>query len=226
MLQSVFNLFFPKICAGCEAVLLEDEQVICTDCLHRLPLIEKQKFAEEYIKNHFYGRIDVAHAAGLLFYEKKGLSQHLIHQLKYFGDERISRFLGEWLSGYLLKTEWARTVDIIVPVPLHKRRQHKRGYNQVTGFGRALAKNLKCRYDEKILLKVFNSRTQVFKNRLGRTELKGAYFTMKNKEKLLNKHVLLIDDIITTGATLESCTKNILSGAPSKLSIATMAITV
>lgn len=226
MFQSVYNLFFPKVCAGCETVLLKEEDIICTACLHRLPSVDNQKIAEEYIKNHFYGRIEVAHAAGLLFYEKKGLSQRLIHQLKYFGDERISGFLGNWLSEYLISTDWAKSVDIIIPVPLHKRRKQQRGFNQVTGFGMTLAKKLDCVYAEDILIKVFDSRAQVFKSRFARSELKDAYFTLRHEERLLNKHVLLVDDIITTGTTLERCAQNLLQGKPSALSIATMAITV
>src|SRR5699024_9639622 len=198
----------------------------CTACLHHLPVIEKQQIAENLIKKRFYGRLSVHRAAGLLFYHKKGLSQHLIHQLKYHGDERISRFLGQWLTAKLKALHWAKTVDFVIPVPLHKKRKQKRGYNQVEGFGRAFAQQFKCQYADDVLIKTFNSRTQVFKNRFARTELKGGYFALKNRRKIKGKHILLADDIITTGSTLETCGRTLLKGAPSQLSLATMAITV
>src|SRR5690625_1295890 len=224
-MQELFDIFFPKICAACELTLLKNEEVICTECLHKLPVIPFQE-AEELVKAPFYGRIPVAHASALLYYRKKGLTQHLIHQLKYYGDERISGYLGTWLGSYLEEEKWTKTLDVIIPVPLHKNRKRKRGYNQVSGFGKNLAKLLQCNYAEDILIKVFNSRTQVFKDRFARTELKGAYFTLNNAEKIKDKHVLLIDDIITTGATMETCARILEKAKPHKISLAAMALTV
>lgn len=224
MLKALFNTFFPQVCAACQAVLVREEHIVCTDCLHNLPVIQSQENAEKLIKQYFYGRIPLVHAAGLLYFQKEGLSQKIIHQLKYHNDERISAFLGAWLAQKIKEQPWTKTVDLVVPVPLHKTRKQKRGYNQVTGFGKALAEKFDCVFDEQILIKVFNSRTQVFKNRFARTELEGAYFTLNNKDDLYKKHVLLVDDIITTGTTLETCAKNLMKGKPGKISIATMAV--
>ncbi len=224
--RAFLDTFFSENCAGCGAVLGHREQVLCTSCLHRLPLISKQLYAEYLITQALYGRVPIAHAASLMFYHKKGISQHILHQLKYRGDERVSGFLGKWLGSYLQSKTWATSIDVVIPVPLHKKRLRKRGYNQVTGFGKALAKRLQAVYREDILIKTFNSRTQVFKNRWARTELKTAFFALQNPSYLWQKHVLLVDDIITTGTTLETCSNCLLRGIPSKISIATMAITV
>ncbi len=226
MIGTVLNTFFPRVCAGCGNSLQKSERVICVHCLHQLPLIEKQETAEELIKNHFYGRLLIEHATSLLYYQKKGLCQRIIHQLKYHKDERISKFLGEWLAGRIEKLSWPRHIDMIIPVPLHKKRKRKRGYNQVSGFGRALAASMNGTYAENILVKTFNSRTQVFKNRFSRTELKTAFFALKKPKAIHNRHLLLVDDIVTTGATLEACIRSLLKGKPAKISIATMAITV
>lgn len=226
MLKRILGTFFPRVCGACGVVLSTHERVICTECLHHLPFIEKQDIAENLIKKKFYGRLAIHRAAGLLFYHKKGLSQHLMHQLKYYGDERISRFLGQWLSGKLENRAWMKDIDLVVPVPLHKKRKRKRGYNQVEGFARAFVQRFNCEYGQHILTKTFNSSTQVFKNRWARTELKGGYFALKHKERIRGKHILLVDDIITTGSTLETCGRNLLKGEPAKLSLATMAITV
>lgn len=224
-MRQVFDVFFPEICAACELTLVRNEIVVCTHCLHRLPIIP-QEDAEDLVKDYFYGRIPVSQAAALLYFHKKGLTQHLIHRLKYRGDERISAFLGNWLGGYLADLKWAKKIDFIIPVPLHKNRKRKRGFNQVSGFGRSLAQLFESEYAEDILIKAFNSRTQVFKDRFARTELKGANFKLKNPKRIKKKHVLLVDDIITTGATMETCAKILLKANPAKISLASMAITV
>lgn len=226
MFRPLFNIFFPRICATCSEVLLKNEQVLCAKCLHHLPIIQNQAYAAERMKTHFYGRIAVEHSASLMFYHKKGLSQRLIHQLKYHGDERISAFLGKWLAANMTSMTWPKTVEIIIPVPLHKKRKRKRGFNQVAGFGRALADAFKSQYKENMLIKTFDSHTQVFKNRFSRGDLKTAFFALKNPKGIKNKHILLVDDLITTGSTLETCSRVLLKGDPSKISIATMAITI
>lgn len=224
-MRAVFDAFFPDVCAACDLVLLKNEEVICTNCLYNLPLIDLKE-SEELMKSHFYGRIPVEHAASLLFYQKKGLTQHLIHKLKYRGEERISAFLGIWLGNYLKELEWANEIEVVIPVPLHKNRRRKRGYNQVTGFASHLAELINAEFSEDILIKVFNSRTQVFKDRFARTELKGAYFALRNEEQIRGKHILLVDDIITTGATLETCVNVLMQANPAKISLATMAFVV
>lgn len=225
-MKPILEIFFPKICAACEKVLPENEEVVCTVCLHKLPLIPNQEDAEELIKKQLYGRLLIEHAASLMFYQKGGLSQHLIQQLKYRGMEQVSGFLGNWLGSLLKDLSWAKSVDYVVPVPLHKNRRRKRGYNQVTGFAQQLAYHLNCSFSETHLIKIFNSRTQVFKDRLARSELKGAYFTLVNANDFANKHILLVDDLITTGTTLETCVRILQKARPTKISLATMAITV
>lgn len=226
MVNEAFNIFFPQTCAACDQVLPTRANVVCADCLHNLPLIEPPEFTEGLIKNQFYGRVPVDHAASLMAFHKKGLSQHLIHRLKYKGDERISAFLGEWLAAKLSEFEWPKTIDVVIPVPLHKNRKRKRGFNQVEGFGRALAKHFDLLYCDDVLIKISDTRTQVYKNRLARTELKGSYFTLKHSEKIRDKHIWLVDDIVTTGATLETCAQSLLKAKPSKISLATMAVTI
>lgn len=224
-MRAVLDTFFPKVCATCEIVLLKTEEVVCTECLYKLPVIPQAE-AEEMVKEHFYGRVEIAHAASLLYYQKKSLTQHLIHRLKYRGDERVSGFLGEWLGNFIKEEKWTENIDLVIPVPLHRNRLRKRGYNQVTNFAKSLAKLIEAKFSENILIKSFDSRTQVFKDRFARTELKGAYFTIKNPEKISGKRILLVDDIITTGSTMETCVKTLSEGNPSEISLATMALTV
>jgi ComF family protein len=148
-----------------------------------------------------------------------------MHNLKYRGHEDVGLFLGEWLGAELAQIDAYKTVDVVIPVPLHKAKQRKRGYNQVSKFGKAIATALATEYREDLLLKVSNTQTQVFKNRLTRWSDANAVFDIINPEELNNKHILLVDDIITTGATIEKCAEVLNKAKNIKLSVATMAIT-
>ncbi|MGB0789277.1 MAG: ComF family protein, partial [Marinirhabdus sp.] len=173
--------------------------------------------------NIFYGRFPIEHATALFRFQKKGISQKLLHQLKYRKQEKISGYLGEWLGEEIAGTPYFKNVDMVVPVPLHKQRQRKRGYNQVAGFGKAIAQKLGVPYRDDLLLKVIKSKSQVFKQRFTRFE-GNAVFTVTNPGALERKHILLVDDIVTTGATLEKCAEKLLHGTGAKLSACTMAM--
>src|SRR5699024_6180370 len=110
---ALLNTFFPRVCVTCDEVLLPEEEVLCLPCLHRLPLINRQSYAEDLMKAHFYGRVKIAHAAALFLFQKKGIGQRLLHQLKYRGRAEISTFLGIWMGEVLKPLSWAREVDLI-----------------------------------------------------------------------------------------------------------------
>ena len=171
-----------------------------------------------------YGRVELQNATALLHFSKKGLVQELLHNLKYRGHEQIGKFLGDWLGGELQSIEVYKNIGVIVPVPLHKNKRRERGYNQVTKFGEAIAKALNTEYDEGVLIKVKHSKTQVFKDRITRFDDANTRFALGNTDGLSGKHILLVDDIITTGATIEACV-TLLERIPDvKISVATMAI--
>jgi ComF family protein len=219
----MLNLLFPKVCAGCKELLPTGEKVICTDCRHSLPLASYHKNGSEILKNKFYGRISIAEATALLQFQKKGITQELLHNLKYRGQQEISAFFGKWLGAELAEIDSYMQVDMVIPVPLHKQKLKKRGYNQVEGFGKELAKALEVPYRDDVLIKVSKSGSQVFKTRILRFEAE-EIFTIQNKEAINNKHILLVDDIITTGATLEKCSLQLLKAENVTISIATIAI--
>jgi ComF family protein len=150
--------------------------------------------------------------------------QELIHSLKYRGQEAIGAVLGEWYAEELKNHHLLQTVDIIIPVPLHPKKLRERGYNQVTEFGNALSKSLEIPVKTMILFRQVYSKTQSQKNRLGRTEGIDAVFDVSFSESDHNQHFLLIDDVITTGATLEVCAKALLKIPGTKISIVCMAM--
>jgi ComF family protein len=175
--------------------------------------------------NVFYGRVKLEHATALMHFSKKGIVQQLMHNLKYRGHQEVGLFMGKWL-GEELKTIGAyQQIDVVVPVPLHSSKLRQRGYNQVTKFGEELAKALEIEFNSKVLQKTMATKTQVFKDRLLRTSGNSATFNLSENQTLKGKHILLVDDIITTGATIESCVNALLTIEGVKISVAAMAIT-
>ncbi len=225
MFQSVLNLFFPKACAGCNSILLSDEKVICTSCRHEIPLTNHHKTINNEAFNKFYGRIDLEFAAAMLYFHKKGIVQEMIHKLKYKGHQEIGELIGNWYSDELKSNKEIKTIDYIIPVPLHKKRLKERGYNQVTTFGKALSTNLNIPFNDTILVRNVYSKTQTKKTFLGRSDVVESVFGVNFDESLHNKHFLLIDDVITTGATLEACSREMLKIPGAKVSIVCMAMT-
>lgn len=224
MFESIINLFFPKVCSGCSSFLLSNENVICTVCRHEIPLTNHHLNPENDAFKKFYGRIPVVHTSALFYFHKKGIVQELIHNLKYKGHEEIGTILGEWYAEDLKTIDLLQSIDEIIPVPLHRRKLKERGYNQVTAFGTALSSSLNIDYNDTILVRNVYSKTQSKKNLLGRTEGIESTFDVSFTEKNHNKHFLLIDDVITTGATLEACSRALLKIPGSKISIVCMAM--
>lgn len=224
MFKSLINLFYPKVCGGCESFLLKNEIVICANCRHEIPLTNHHKNPNNEIVKRFYGKIDLDFGAALFYFHKKGIVQNMIHKLKYKGHEEIGEIIGYWYAEELKDIPELKTIDFIIPVPLHKKRLKERGYNQVTTFGKTLSKKLNIPYNEDLLVRKINSKTQTKKTLLNRTEIVYEVFDINNNNIQNGIHYLLIDDVITTGSTLEACAKKLLQIPNSKVSILCMAM--
>ncbi|WP_439128998.1 ComF family protein [Polaribacter sp.] len=225
ILNDFLNLFYPKICANCNTQLLQNEIVICTICRHDLPLTNFSSFTDNKVAKIFYGRITVEKAYALLIFRKKSITKKLIHDLKYKGNEEIGVFFGNWLGVFLAENNQFPDVDVIVPVPIHYKRKKERGYNQVTKFGEKLSHHLKKPFVEDILVRKNATKTQTFKSRFERFNNQATQFLLSDKTFFKNKHVLIIDDVITTGATLEACALELFKTENIKISILTIAYT-
>ena len=219
----MLNLFFPKLCNGCNSKLLQSEFILCTNCRHQLPIACHHRNNDQAMRNIFYGRIPVKEATALLYFSKMGIVQQLLHNLKYRRQEEISIFLGQWLGAELAETEQFQSVDLVIPVPLHKSKKRNRGYNQVTGFGKEIANAIKVPYRDDILLKVRRGKSQAFSKRLRRFDREQP-FELVDNSSIKDCHILLVDDIITTGSTIEQCASILLEEESVSLSVATMAI--
>ncbi|GAA3752352.1 MULTISPECIES: ComF family protein [Flavobacterium] len=172
----------------------------------------------------FYGKIDIQFAAAFLYFNKKGIVQELIHNLKYKGHQEIGSVLGSWYSEDLKEIRFEVPFDAIIPVPLHKRKFKERGYNQVTTFGKEIALGLDIPFEENILIRKLYTKTQSKKNLLGRSENIGNIFDVKFDETHHHKHFLIVDDVFTTGATIEACARALLKIPGAKISMICMAM--
>ena len=205
ILKDVTNILLPISCFGCNARLYRGEVILCTSCRHQLPLTEYNFNVENAVDRIFYGRINIKKANSFLFFTDLGIVKNLIHYLKYKNQEEIGQFLGDW-HGQILKEEGHLSeIDYVIPVPLHRKKMRSRGYNQVALFAKQIAFHINADYVDDVLIKTANTKTQTKKSRLGRWYENRSLYEIKNSHLLENKNVLLVDDVITTGATMEIC---------------------
>jgi ComF family protein len=193
--------------------------------MHHLPLTHHNNLKEHEMHRAFYGIVPFEFGASLLYFRKKGIAQQLMHNLKYKNQQEIGTFLGDIFSKNVLDLPIFNDIDVIIPVPLHKKRLHERGYNQVTTFCEALEKNLAIPIIDSVLVKSINLKSQIQKSKENRLETNKNVFSIENAHKIEGKHILLVDDIFTTGATIEACAKEILKIKNTRISIVTMAYT-
>ena len=224
MFKSVVNIFFPKVCYACLGTLNDNEDAICVDCRHDLPVTNFHLDDSDAVKKVLYGRCKIEHGTALFRFEKKSLVQQLIHGLKYRGYQNIGFVLGNWLGGELQELEAYRDVDVVIPVPLHKKKLRSRGFNQVEKFGQQIAEALNAEYLDQVLVKISNNKSQTTKGRIARLINSDELFALEHSELIESKHILIVDDLITTGATLEACILILNQAKNIKISIATMAI--
>ena len=198
------------VCFGCNAQLSRGESILCTVCRHEVPLTDHNYSDENATDRLFYGRIPIKKAASFIFFSKNGIVKNLLHWLKYKKQEQIGEFLGDWCGSFLGREQMLKTVDVVVPVPLHRKKQRKRGYNQVAMFAQKVAASIDAEYRDDILLRTINTKTQTKKDRELRWKNTKEAFQLNPDAKTGFRHVLLVDDVITTGATVESCARTLL----------------
>lgn len=225
MLKSLLNLFFPKLCNGCNTLLLNNETVICVKCRHELPFTYHHQIENNEIMQKFYGILPIEQATAMLYFHSKGIAQELIHNLKYRKQQEIGTILGNIYAHELIESNKISKVDYIVPTPIHKKRLQERGYNQVATFCEALSKELQIPIENELLFRTKHTKTQTKKSKAKRAELLSNNFDVKAKNHHIGKHYLLIDDVITSGATIEACAKKLLEIPDSKVSLLAIAYT-
>lgn len=222
MLKKLINLFFPVVCESCQNLLLENEKLICITCRHNIPITNHLSIPRNEAFKKFDGKIPIEHASAMMYYHKKGIGQQLIHRLKYKNRPEIGTLLGEWYAQDLTKASVIENVDYIIPVPLHKKRLKERGYNQIETFCIALSNELQIPVNNNLLVRKDYTITQSKKGLTDRNKVTKNNFECKTDEHFKNKHFLLVDDVLTTGATLEACSRALLNLPGTKISIVTI----
>ena len=224
-LKDLISVFYPENCLCCNEPISGNSLGICISCRHDLPFTNYSSLANNKVEKSFYGRIPIEEATSLLHFFKKGPTQELMHNLKYRNKQEIGTMLGVWMAQSIKNSNRFKEVDAIVPVPLHKKRLRQRGYNQLTKFGEALSKELNLPYSPGNLIRIASTKTQTRKFRVERWTNVNTKFHVKDPTVFENKHILLIDDIVTTGATVEACYNAFHTVKNFKLSLATMSYT-
>jgi len=225
MLSDLVSLVFPPACAGCNSVLNQGEGEICTSCLHGMPFSDFHLKEDNPVARLFWGRAEVKKATAFYLYGTESKVQKLIHGLKYQGKKEIARVIGQHFAAQLRDTNWQIGLDAIIPVPLHIGKLKQRGYNQSLYFAEGLAEVLNIPLIDNCLMKVGDSDTQTGRSRYRRWKSVETKFIVQRPELLRGKNILLADDVITTGSTLEACTRELLKVSKTTVSIAAIAYT-
>jgi len=230
LVKSIINdfshLFFPHVCAGCGTGNISHQSPVCMHCINQLPLTNFHLYTDNPVEKYFWGRIPVSCAASLCHFTDGSLIQHLLHQLKYKSNKDVGYFLGRMMGNSLNAAGRFRDIDVLIPLPLFASRQKKRGYNQSEVLCSGMADILKLPVINDAVMRLTATETQTHKNRIERWMNMEGKFELTKPAAVTGKHVLLVDDVITTGATLEACGQEILKAPGVKLSIAALAYTV
>lgn len=222
-LQDFVNLLFPSICEACGASLYKNETIICTRCLFHLPKTNFHTYAENPVEALFWGRIEIQLATAFFFFAKESRLQNLIHKLKYEGKKEIGYELGMYLGGILKNSDFD-LVDLVVPIPLHYKKEKKRGYNQSEYIASGISRTMNKHMMPKVVERPFPSLSQTRKSRYERWKNVEKVFMVKDPVALEGKHVLLVDDVLTTGATIEACAAKILEVPGTRVSVAVLGV--
>lgn len=223
LFKSLTELLFPELCCGCSCALNRHEKNICLSCLYTLPFTDQHTYADNKTARKFWGRIPFHHAMALLHFRKGNKVQNLIHHLKYKGKKKLGIQLGMLLGNQLKNAAFCREIDLIIPVPLHKKKERLRGYNQSLCIAEGLSAILNIPIARKCLIRTKATTSQTNKNRYKRYQNMKSVFRVIQPQLLSGKHILLIDDVITTGATIEACALELQLHQIQNLSIAAVA---
>ena len=220
--RSIERLLFPTICESCFEALNEKEDIICISCLSKLPRTNYHRLEDNPVARKLLGRIPIHKASAFLYFKKGNLAQTLLHKLKYEGRRDLGEYLGS-LFGRDLMVEGFCSPDLIIPLPLHPAREKQRGYNQSKPICVGLSKYLGAPVDLTSVIRTEANTTQTNKGRFERWLNVEHIFRVTDATVLKGKNILLVDDVITTGATLEACGRAILDAGAKQLNIATLA---
>lgn len=222
-IRGLERLVFPELCASCSHSLFQNEQAICNQCIRQLPLSFYHQNEQNPVMKSFWGRLPLAFASSHFIFRKGTVIQELLHAIKYGNRPDAAVVAGKLMGHDLLNHPWFNEVDVLMPIPLHPAKEKKRGYNQSEELCKGIAHVTQKQLLNRQLIRTENTETQTKKGRFQRWENVEYVFALAAPDELKNKHVLLVDDVITTGATIEACAQVILKVENVKLSVLSLA---
>jgi len=220
--QDLRSLFFPELCLVCSTSLIQDDHFVCAKCISALPKTHFHLDDENQAAKVFWGRVNLKNVTSAYYFRKNSPVQTIVHELKYRGKKELGHYFGQILAHDLKKSENWNNFDFVVPVPLHKRRLLKRGYNQSEWLSKGIAEVLEKPLKTDILVRDKYNLTQTKKDKAQRWENVEGIFSVEKGVDLSNKNILLVDDIVTTGSTIESCVNALNKAGCTSISLATL----
>lgn len=220
--QDLVHLLFPSICVGCEVSLFSHEELLCTECLYHLPFTDFHLDMDNATARQLWGKLDVQFAISMLYLSKSSRVEKILYNLKYGSQPEVGYYLGKMYARKLSQVPDMEQVDLILPVPLHRSKLRKRGYNQSSYLAKGLAEGLEKEWSDTLLLRSKATVSQTKKNRSDRYDNVENIFYIRDQGMVKDKHILIVDDVLTTGATISSL-GNVLIDAGAKVSVATIA---
>jgi ComF family protein len=211
-LKGFLDLFYPETCVACGKALYINEQVLCLECLIDLPRTKFHHIPDNEVARIFWGRINIANATSFMYFNRDSRYRRIIHELKYNGKQKAGIEMGRLFGIELRESLFARA-DLLHPVPLHPSKLRKRGYNQSELISKGISVSLNIPVETAFIKRIISTPTQTRKTRYERWENVKESFTINSPENLKNKHIVLIDDVITTGATIEACASALMEAA-------------
>ncbi|GAP71838.1 phosphoribosyl transferase [Candidatus Symbiothrix dinenymphae] len=227
LFNALLSLFYPSLCVGCDEVLMQNEVFFCLDCLLHLPKTNYHchDVGDNPAVDRFAGKIPVQQAVSYLYYSKEGLGQKIVGAIKYHGNTALGSWVGNYMAREMATSDFFADVDYIIPVPLHPKKFKKRGFNQAEIIARGISEALQIPLNTQNLYREVANTTQTKKSGFERWQNTLGIFNLHNPQQFENKCVVLFDDVLTTGATLEACGHALLQSANVRLKILTVAIT-
>ncbi len=224
LLKDFLELIFPRLCAVCGNPLVGQEHEICSHCLMELAEAHGARSEANFVEKRFWGRIPVEAAASLYIFKKGNKVQTLLHQIKYRGNKKLAIVMGRQMGLMLAGNKLFDDIDILLPVPLHKKKERKRGYNQSLLLCKGIAETFPHPIANRAVERIKKTKSQTHMNRDERLKNMQGVFSLKDSSALEGKHILIVDDVITTGATTEACCQAIKNIPGIKISIASLAV--
>jgi ComF family protein len=224
--EALVHLFFPQICPGCQSDLVNSQQLICSDCMSTLPFTGFPEIPGNPVEKLFWGRSLIKHASSIFYFISDTPLQQIIHHIKYKNNPALGIYMGSLMGTALKKIYSKEKIDLMIPMPLHPKKQYERGYNQASLLCKGISETLNIPYREDLLLRQFNTDTQTKKSRIERWENIADAFELHEATCMQDKHILLIDDVITTGASTDACAEILLQKKAASVSICSLAYTI